>query len=111
VSAPLPADRGDAASPREGVVGRIVSWLRAGYPAGLPTSDYVPLLALLRRRLADDEVDRIGRELIAEGVTPASRADVGTAIAGVTTELPSDEDVERVRRYLADHDFPAEFTG
>lgn len=108
---PAESDGGDTAAPRDGVVGRVVSWLRAGYPAGLPTTDYVPLLALLRRRLADDEVRRIGRELIDQGVVPASRADVGTAISGVTTELASDEDMERVRRYLADHGFPAEFTG
>ena len=34
---------------------RIVAFLRAGSP-GVPEDDYIPLLALLRRRLSDDEV-------------------------------------------------------
>ena len=28
----------------------ILDWLREGYPAGVPPKDYIPLLALLRRR-------------------------------------------------------------
>ena len=38
------------------VVARVVAFLRAGYPHGVPATDYVPLIALLRRRLSDDEV-------------------------------------------------------
>ena len=36
------------------VVARVVAFLRAGYPQGVPATDYVPLIALLRRRLSDD---------------------------------------------------------
>lgn len=38
-------------------VAAIVGWFRAGYPEGLPASDYVPFLlfALPRRRLSDEE--------------------------------------------------------
>jgi hypothetical protein len=92
--------------PRDGIVQRVVGWLRAGYPAGLPERDFVPLLALLRRRLGDEEVTEVGERLVAAGDVPASRVDVAAAIAGVTSELPSDEDVERVRRYLAEHGWP-----
>ncbi|PPF25183.1 MULTISPECIES: DUF3349 domain-containing protein [unclassified Rathayibacter] len=92
---------------REGLVTRIVRWLRAGYPAGLPEQDFVPLLALLRRRLSDEEVAEVAAGLAADA--PASRADVGTAIAGVTSELPSEEDIERVRRSLAALGWPEEF--
>ena len=28
----------------------VLDWLREGYPAGVPPKDYIPLLALLRRR-------------------------------------------------------------
>jgi hypothetical protein len=94
---------------RAGLVTRVVSWLRAGYPTGLPEQDFVPLIALLRRRLTDAEVTAVGSRLVAAGDLPASRADVGTAIAQVTSELPSDEDVARVRRYLAEHGWPEEF--
>jgi len=114
-SADEPADpgadpsTGDAVDDtRAGLVGRVVGWLRSGYPLGLPEKDFVPLFALLRRRLSDEEVRQVGRRLTEEGVIPASRVDVGAAIAGVTTELPSDDDVERVSRYLADHGWPIE---
>lgn len=98
---PLGAPAEDADEDRPGLVGRVVDWLRAGYPSGLPTSDFVPLVALLRRRLSDDEVRRVARELGDAGVLPGDRVDIGTAIAAVTTELPSEDDVQRVRRHLA----------
>jgi hypothetical protein len=94
---------------RGGLVTRVVRWLRAGYPAGLPEQDFVPLVALLRRRLTDAEVTEVGARLAAQGVGPASRIDVATAIAQVTSELPSDEDVDRVRRSLAEHGWPEDF--
>ena len=30
-------------------VGKVLDWLRAGYPDGVPPRDYFPLIALLRR--------------------------------------------------------------
>jgi hypothetical protein len=94
---------------RAGLVTRVVRWLRAGYPTGLPEQDFVPLIALLRRRLTDAEVTAVGAHLVTTGDVPASRVDVGTAIARVTAELPSDDDIDRVRRYLVDHGWPEEF--
>ena len=106
---------GDPESPetdraaRTGLITRVVTWLRAGYPAGLPEQDFVPLIALLRRRLSDAEVTAVGAQLVDAGQLPASRVDVGTAIARVTSELPSDNDVDRVRRYLVEHGWPEDF--
>lgn len=94
---------------RDGIVARVVRWLRAGYPAGLPENDFVPLVALLRRRLTDDEVTQVATRLAAEGALPASRVDVGSAVARVTSEMPSDDDIDRVRRSLADHGLPDDF--
>lgn len=94
---------------RAGLVTRIVRWLRAGYPAGLPEQDFVPLVALLRRRLTDAEVTEVAARLADDGALPASRIDVATAITRVTSELPSEEDIERVRRSLAEHGWPEDF--
>jgi hypothetical protein len=94
---------------RTGLVSRIVQWLREGYPAGLPEQDFVPLVALLRRRLTDDEVADVAHRLTVAGHLPATKVDVGTAIAVVTSELPSDEDITRVRSYLAGHGWPEDF--
>ena len=104
---PLPEDPCDA--PRPGLASRVVEWLRAGYPAGMPAQDFVPLLALLRRRLTDEEVAAVSRELVDTGVLPSGPVDIGTAIARVTTELPSEDDVARVRAYLTGHGRPEEF--
>ena len=53
--------------PLPAFLGSIVSWLRAGYPEGVPESDYIPLLAVLSRRLSNDEVRAVTQELIASG--------------------------------------------
>ena len=45
----------------------IVSWLRAGYPDGMPPTDYMPVLALLTRRLTADEIRVVAAELIKRG--------------------------------------------
>lgn len=92
--------------PLLGFLGSIVSWLRAGYPEGVPESDYIPLLAVLARRLSNDEVRAVARELIASGELPVDDIDIGTVITKLTDELPRDEDVERVRAKLSAHGWP-----
>lgn len=79
---------------------RIVDWLRAGYPNGIPERDYVPLFALLRRRLSDDEARQLGEELVARGLVPADRIDVGVGYLRITDELASDDELRRVSQLL-----------
>jgi hypothetical protein len=80
---------------------RIVAFMRAGYPTGMPATGYVPLAALLPRRLCDDEVTAITSEFMRHcGARPVSTADVGVAIFRITNEMPSPEDIERVERRL-----------
>lgn len=82
----------------------IVAWLRAGYPEGIPPTDYFPVLALLSRRLSHDEVKAVARELThRDGFDDA---DIGVMITQLTDELPSPEDVERVRARLAAKGWP-----
>ena len=92
--------------PLPGFLGSIVSWLRAGYPEGVPESDYIPLLAVLSRRLSNDEVRAVTHELIESGELPVDNIDIGTVITRVTDELPRDADVQRVRERLAAHGWP-----
>lgn len=92
----------------DGLVTKVVDWLRAGYPTGVPDRDFVPLLALLRRRLSDDEVRLVASRLVETGVLPNDRVDIGAAIAKVTAELPSETDIERVSAALSDPDWPVE---
>jgi hypothetical protein len=78
----------------------VLAWLREGYPQGVPAQDYIPLLALLRRRLTEDEIAAIVRELNVEGQGPIDSVDIGASITKVTDALPSQEDIDRVRRHL-----------
>ncbi|QQR99701.1 MAG: DUF3349 domain-containing protein [Austwickia sp.] len=83
-----------------GPLDRFINWVRAGYPNGVPDQDYVPLMALLRRRLSDDEVTDLGQELVRKGIIPADRIDVGAGILKRTLELPSPDEMDRVSQRL-----------
>jgi Protein of unknown function (DUF3349) len=84
-----------------GGVSSIVAFLRAGYPGHAPAVGYAPLLALLPRRVRDDEIAMIAYTLIGRGRRPIDDADVGVEITRVTDEMPSLEDIDRVRNRLA----------
>jgi hypothetical protein len=90
------------------LVARMVAFVRAGYPQGVPETDYVPLLALLRRPLSDDEVAVVARELAARGEMNLDAADIGVAIMRITDELPSADDLDRVQRRLEAIDWPVD---
>ncbi len=78
----------------------VIAWVRKGYPHGVPTSDYVPLFALLRRQLSHDEVLEVAAGLAATSPLPVSRIDAGVQISKITDELPHEHDVARVRDTL-----------
>jgi hypothetical protein len=82
----------------------VVAWLRAGYPEGIPPTDYFPVLALLSRRLSNDEVKMVARELMQRG--DFDHVDIGVMITQLTDELPSPLDIERVRERLAAKGWP-----
>ena len=67
----------------------------------MPEADYVPLLAVLTRRLSSDEVLAVARQVMREGQVPVDDIDIGTMITKVSDELPREEDVSRVRTRLA----------
>lgn len=83
---------------------KIVAWLNAGYPDGVPGPDRVPLLALLTRRLSEDEVRTVVQDLIDRG--EFDHVDIGVLITQITDELPSPDDIERVRVHLAAKGWP-----
>lgn len=90
------------------VLSRIVEWLRAGYPEGVPDVDYIPLFALLGSQLTDDEVAAIAKELQNES-KPESADAIRHAIMAVTDhQQPQDADIARVRSRLAAGGWPLE---
>ena len=85
-------------------VAKIVAWITSGYPEGVPGPDRVPLFALLKPRLTDDEVKSVATELMARG--EFDHVDIGVLITQITDELPAPEDIERVRIRLAAKGWP-----
>lgn len=77
-------------------VSSIVAFVRAGYPSGMP--GYVPLLALARRRLCDDDIAAIATKLMMRRLWPISPVDIGVEITRITDQMPSLDDIDRVNR-------------
>lgn len=73
---------------RQTVPTRILDWLRAGYPQGIPVRDYAALLGVLHRQLTDDDVSAIAADL-------AQQADASDS---VVTE-------HEIRRMIREHAF------
>ena len=70
-----------------GFLAKIVAWLNAGYPEGVPGPDRVPLLALLTPRLTNDEVKAVAQDLMDRG--EFDHIDIGVLITQITDELPT----------------------
>jgi hypothetical protein len=87
------------------ILSAVISWLRAGYPEGVPDVDYIPLFALLGSQLTDSEVSAIADELANES-DPESAESIRHAIKAVTSQHPNDSDVARVRARLAAGGWP-----
>jgi hypothetical protein len=87
------------------VLSSIVTWLRAGYPEGVPDVDYLPLFALLASELTDSDVNAIAGELESSS-NPNSAQAIRDAIKNVTDGKASDADVARVRARLAGGGWP-----
>ncbi len=85
---------------------KIVDWLRAGYPEGVPEHDYVPLFALLGSQLTNDEVTLIANEL-SFAADPESAEAMKAAISAIThnPEVHA-SDINRVRAHLAAGGWP-----
>ncbi|RDI33827.1 uncharacterized protein DUF3349 [Rhodococcus sp. AG1013] len=88
----------------------VLDWLRAGYPEGIPAKDHFALLAVLGRRLTDEEIGQIV-ELSIETAHehPDRHVDydaLKSIIAGVIREQPTEEDIARVTERLAAGGWP-----
>lgn len=89
-------------------VQRVLNWLSIGYPTGIPPTDRLPLLALLQRRLTDDEVEQVADRLVSRGAEryPVGRTDAGVAISHYTDSPPTEEELRRVAAELAARGWP-----
>ena len=82
-----------------------VDWVRAGYPDGVPDTDYVPLFALLGSQLSDAEIEKIADDRALTGDADSITA-MHEAIRSATNAHPLEVDVARVRARLAAGGWP-----
>ena len=91
-----------------GLFENVLRWLRAGYPDGVPPKDYYPVLALLKRSLTEDEVVEAARSILRtnDGESPVTEAEIQLAIAAVTNQEFSADDIHQVSARLASVGWP-----
>ncbi|SPM32441.1 hypothetical protein BN000_04823 [Mycobacterium rhizamassiliense] len=82
-------------------VSRVVAFFRGGYPAGTPTVGYAPLLALLPRRVSEDEMALLAAKLASAKRRFLDRIDLGVEITRLTHEMPLLDDIDRLQRRLS----------
>jgi hypothetical protein len=99
----------------ESVIRRVLSWLTAGYPKGVPPTERYALIALLHRTLTADEVQQVIDALTAEQ-SPAledgviSDEEIRDMITKVIEDAPSESDLRKVSSRLAAAGWPLEGT-
>lgn len=94
-----------------GVIGRVLHWLTAGYPDGIPSTDRFAVVALLKRRLTDDQIREIASELTAHGSPAMANGEISSdeieeLIRRVLSEQPSQADIQRVSAQLTAGGWP-----
>ncbi|MEX0428294.1 DUF3349 domain-containing protein [Nocardioides sp. DS6] len=94
----------------ESPVGRILDWLRAGYPDGIPPNDYPPVLGVLHRRLTERDIEQIADELalwsVSNGDVPVSADDVRAMVREKAFQRCAPADLARVSAHLAAGGWP-----
>jgi len=87
---------------------RVLHWLRAGYPDGVPHHDYIALLGVLHRRLTAAEIDSIAAELAGQVAAPdrLTPEDIRAIISSHVHESADAESVTRVSARLAEGGWP-----
>ena len=94
-----------------GVLGSILDWLRAGYPDGMPSTDYVPLMVVLGPPAEHRRGPRRRRRAGPTGDLPADPPRSTTSTSAPRsprspTSCPAEDDVSRVRARLAQGGWP-----
>jgi hypothetical protein len=89
---------------------RVLSWLRAGYPEGIPPNDYPPVLGVLSRNLTEADIETIADQLalqsVSDGDVPVTADDVRAMVREHAFQQATPDDVARVSAKLAAGGWP-----
>ena len=85
----------------------VLNWLHKGYPDGVPPKDYIPVLALLKRSLSEEEVVKAAQTILRDaGADPVTDQQIEEAIRSVTEKEPNPEEMNQVASRLASVGWP-----
>lgn len=97
---------------RRSLLRRILAWLTAGYPKGVPPTERYALIALLRRTLTDDEIEEVIASLTAGDSAAMEDGtitddEIRAAVGAVLEDAPpSDDSLRTVSARLAAAGWP-----
>jgi hypothetical protein len=92
--------------PVPGFLQKIIDWLHAGYPEGVPNLDYIPLFALLARDMPDNDVTTFADELANLSDEDTAKVIKDARASGPNAVIPTAADLARVRARLAAGGWP-----
>ncbi|WP_197378268.1 DUF3349 domain-containing protein [Mycolicibacterium mengxianglii] len=94
----------------QNVFEKVVAWLNAGFPEGVPPKDHFALLALLKRTLSEDDVVAAARSILKSGdrVSPVTEDQIRGAIHDLIAKEPNPEEMHQVSARLASVGWPLE---
>lgn len=93
--------------PQRNIVTRVIDWLSVGYPQDIPPQDRAAVMAVLRRRLNDQQLEEVIRRLMASraarGEEYVSDQRINEYIRKVVDDIPTPQEIDRVARILGAH--------
>lgn len=93
--------------PQRNVVNRVIDWLSVGYPEDVPPQDRAAVMAVLRHRLNDQQLEEVIRRLMAtraaRGEEYVSDERINEYIRKVVDDVPGPQEIDRVARILGAH--------
>lgn len=91
-------------------ISKVLTWLRSGYPEGIPQRDFPSVLLVLQQNLSDVDIEAIADELalqsVSNGSVPVSAEQIRTMVRDHTFQPATDEDLRRVSAVLAQGGWP-----
>jgi hypothetical protein len=94
----------------ESPISKMLTWLRAGYPEGIPQRDFPSVLLVLHQNLSDADIAAIADDLalqsVSNGSSPVSAEQIREMVHDHTFQAATDEDMRRVSAVLAQGGWP-----
>lgn len=94
----------------ESPVAKMLNWLKAGYPQGIPQHDFPSVLMVLQRNLTEVEIESIADDLALKSVSndsePVTAQDIRAMVREHVFQTATPEDLRRVSALLAHGGWP-----